>query len=107
MKKDLNRLALASLLAFCLAFGACSSVHRNRTHRPDLLNDKVTAERAQQALKSAGPAFSDVTVAVTNGVVVLTGSVPSADARSRAESVLRDLNRPERVRNELQIQSSK
>ncbi len=76
----------------------------SRTHRGDLLDDKVTAQRIQSALERAGPDFQRVDVGVTNNVVVLSGSVASPDLRSRAEQIARDVHRPMKLENDVEVQ---
>src|SRR5690348_7850800 len=69
------RIFRQALIIFpCLIITACSS-NISRTHRGDLLDDKVTAQRVQAELSRAGNDFKNVHANSTNGVVVLAGSV--------------------------------
>lgn len=86
----------------CLLLNACSSNPR-RTHRGDILDDKVTTERVQAALARAGSDFEDVHAGTTNGVVVLSGSVRSDDLRSRAEQIVAGVHRDVQVEDNLQL----
>lgn len=89
-------------LLSCLAFTGCAS-NLNRTHRGQLLDDKVTAQRVQAALARAGNDFTDVHAVVTDGVVVLSGSVRSLDTRARAERIASAIRRVSNVEDDLQV----
>lgn len=86
----------------CLALNACSS-NPGRTHRGDVLDDKVTAQRVQSALSGAGNDFKDVHASATNGVVILNGSVKSPEVRSRAEELARNVHRATGIDDRLQV----
>ncbi len=105
MQRMTSKLALVVLTLTILVTG-CSSSNPNRTHRGDLLDDKVTAQRVESALMRSGNAFRGVQASVTNGVVVLTGSVSTPGAKLRAEQIVRQLQRVRDVNNELQVRSS-
>lgn len=72
-------------------------------HEGPLLDNKVTALRVQEALKSAGPQFDDVKVEGTGDAVVMTGTVQSAAERARAEEIARGVRRSMKLRNELRV----
>ena len=91
-----------SVLICCFLIGGCSS-NPSRTHRGDLLDDKVTNDRVQAGLARAGNDFKDVHASTTNGVVVLTGSVGSPELRSRAEQIVSDLHRGNQLEDKLQV----
>jgi|SRR6185437_11355231 len=86
----------------CLLLYACSS-NPSRTYRGDVLDDKVTTQRVQAELSSAGNDFKDVHVNTTNGTVVLSGTVRSPDVRSRAEQLVTEAHRGNHVENDLQV----
>lgn len=95
-----NRLLVGFLL--CLALSGCSS-NPSRTHRGDLLNDEVTTRRVEAELSRAGNDFGNVHVSTTGGVVELRGTVASPELRSRAEDLVRNVNRVQGVEDHLQI----
>lgn len=89
-------LALASTLAGC-------SSDPSRTHRGELLDDKVTAQRVLSELQRSGPDFRDVQVRAVNGVVVLSGAVNSEEIRSRAEQIARKIHRVKHLEDDLRV----
>lgn len=88
----------------CLAFITACSSNISRTHRGDLLDDKVTAQRVQAELGRAGNDFKNVHADATNGVVVLSGSVRSPEVRSRAEQIASSVRRAGKVEDNVQVQ---
>lgn len=58
----------------------------------------VNLKKADQKLKDA-----NVNVTVYNGVVLLTGQVPTKEAREKAGQVARQVNKVRQVHNELQV----
>lgn len=97
MKKRVMWYALAALV-----LTACGS-DPSRTHRGDLLDDKVTTQRVQSELTRAGRDFQNVHVSTTNGVVTLSGSVNSPQARLRAEQLVHNVHRVTDIDDELQV----
>ncbi len=91
----------AALLTVLLA--GCNSAHPDRTHNADLLDDKVTAQRVQAALQRAGPQFNHVHAGVTNGTVVLSGSVSSPQLRQQAEDIAKSSHRARKLENDLDV----
>lgn len=89
-------------LLFAIAGGGCGA-NPYRTHRGELLDDKVTSQRVQEALNRAGPDFKNVHVSITNGVVVLTGTVASPQDRARAEGIGRGVERVTKLEDDLQV----
>ena len=102
--KRLQNILLLSLTMGCCLLGliGCAS-NPNHTHRADLLDDKVTAQRVEAAFKDAGADFKNVTVKVNGGEVTLQGTVASPEIRSRAEELVQGTDRVTNVKNELQI----
>lgn len=101
--KPLQRFALLSL-TICGLTGAtgCAS-NPNHTHRGNLLDDKVTIQRVQAALKRAGQEFQYVTVTVNDGEVTLSGKVKTDQLRQRAEEIAKSTDRVTAVKDELQV----
>jgi osmotically-inducible protein OsmY len=86
-----------------LTIAGCGS-NPQRTHSPDVLDDKVTAARVEQALRRSEPTFNHVAARAEEGRVILRGKVPSVEAKSRAEEIARGVNRVKEVENDLRIQ---
>ncbi len=86
-----RRYIAATLLASATLSG-CASSNPERTHEGKLLDNKVTAERVHAALRKAGPQFRDVGVHASKKGITLTGTVASAEARSRAEEIAKDVD---------------
>lgn len=95
-----NAFVISIFLA--LASGGCSS-NLSRTHRGDVLDDKVTAQRVQAALNRAGPDFQKIQAQATDGAVVLSGTVSSSEMRSRAEEIARSIHRVNQLTDEVQV----
>ncbi|HET6250344.1 MAG TPA: BON domain-containing protein [Tepidisphaeraceae bacterium] len=86
----MNRAACAAALYFALtALGCGGGADLNKTHDPDLLDDKVLQQRVEAALHRAGDEFQNVHVHADadHGKVYLSGSVHSGHERERAESI--------------------
>lgn len=94
-------LLTCSLLAASL-LSACKS-NQDRTHDAGLLDDKVTTQRVLAALQRGGPDFRSVKVETTSGSVVLSGTVPSPEARHRAELLAKTVNRVSKLRDEIDV----
>jgi osmotically-inducible protein OsmY len=91
---------LCAILALTAA--GCSS-NPSHTYRGDVLDDKVTEQRVQAALNRAGPDFKAIQAQATNGVVVLSGTVNTPEARTRAEEIARGVHRVTRLENDVQV----
>ncbi len=94
---------LALGLALALAVAGCGST-MTRTHEGSLIDDKVTAQRVSTVLRDGGPDFRGVRVKANKGVVELNGTVPSAQARERAEALARGLPDVNGVQDNLVVQ---
>ncbi len=81
----------AALLAWVTSSG-CASANPQSTHEGKLLDNKVTAERVHAALRRAGPQFREVEVSASREGIALTGSVASAETRSRAEDIAKKVD---------------
>ncbi len=80
------------------------SFHHHRQVGAERLDDKVTSARVEKALHGR-PEFRQVQVSAQDGVVTLTGSVPNAAARERAERATWTVHRVKGLRDELQVQA--
>jgi hyperosmotically inducible protein len=65
--------------------------------------DAALAERVEQVLAAEQPPLAGVAVSVANGVVALSGRVPSDAERDRAERAARSVDGVRDVRNELAV----
>ncbi len=92
----------ATLLASATPSG-CASPGRPAAHEDRLLDHKVTAERIHAALRRAGPRFRDVAVAASRERITLTGTVASAEARTRAEAIARDVDPTVKLDDEVSV----
>jgi osmotically-inducible protein OsmY len=88
----------------CIALAAGCGSNPQKTQRPNVLDDKVTAERVQAALRRAGATFEHVSVRVDDGQVTLLGTVRSWDEKSRAEQIAHTVKRVEQVNDQLRVQ---
>lgn len=95
--KALGAAALAATLAACAAHDG----HRSAGQYTD---DTATTARVKAALvQTEGVSAADVQVETYNGVVQLSGFVPSKDAASQAVQAARGVNGVKEVRNDIQI----
>lgn len=91
-------IAIAAIL-----FSGCVS-HRPERKTNNYLDDKVIAARVSQKLRSEKDySFPNVKVAVTNGVVQLSGFVKSPEQKAQAAELARDASAATDVRNEISI----
>jgi osmotically-inducible protein OsmY len=88
-----------------LALGACQST-TGKTAGQTMTDTKITASVQSKLTADRISNFSRVDVDTERGVVNLSGVVPSADQKSRAEELARQVNGVTRINNNLQIQSS-
>jgi hyperosmotically inducible protein len=65
--------------------------------------DAALAERVEQVLAAERPPLGGVVVSVANGVVALSGRVPTDAERERAERAARRVDGVREVRNELAV----
>ncbi len=77
----------------------CAPSNPHATHEAHLLDNKVTAERVQAALRRAGPEFRHVEVSASREGIALTGRVGSAEVRSRAEEIAKQVDPHVDMRN--------
>jgi Flp pilus assembly secretin CpaC len=82
------------LFAVAIAALACSACNRDDT----TINAEVQS-RVNQSL----PRTANVEVAVSDGVVTLSGLVPTAAAKQRAEDVAKKVDGVKGVRDEIQL----
>jgi osmotically-inducible protein OsmY len=103
-------------LLLTFALGGCVTVLDAATDEPirrdpgkrtfgGYIDDKQIKTIVSVNLKKADPRLSDANVSVTvyNGLVLLTGQVPTKDLREKAGRVAREVNKVRQVYNELQI----
>lgn len=104
MKLTSHRLPLCSaLLAFALCAG-CGSAPKRSPAETKLLDDRVTSDRVELALRRDGQFdYSHVQVRAGNGVVFLSGAVASREAIDHADQVARGVARGSRLENRLTV----
>ena len=81
----------------------CGEPNPREPHNAPLLDNKVLQQRVEAALHSAGPDFQNVHVKTDSGTVILTGPVPSADARAKAEEISRSVYGAKKLDNQLSL----
>lgn len=67
------------------------------------MDNMVTAQRIQDALKKAGGNFDGVQVTGTREGVVIEGKVPSAADRTRALEIVKAIHRPAKLTDRLRV----
>ncbi len=103
-RSDHSQCTRLAALCLLLATSACFGNGFGPQRGADYLDDKVLTTRVEDALSQADAAvFANVEVETHDGVVHLTGRVPSLELKERAERIARDLPRVSRVQNDLQI----
>ncbi len=104
MNNSRRNLRTLALTASCLlALAACSTGPKPNPNA-GLINDQVTTDRVELALKSdQGFDFSHVRVRSDKGRVFLSGTVVSEKARAEAEDKARKVNSVVKVENNLSM----
>ena len=97
-------LAMACGLIGALALGACQST-TGKTAGQTMTDSRITAADQSKLTADRVSNFARVDVDTERGVVNLSGIVTSAEQKSRAEELTRQVNGVTRVNNNLQIQS--
>ncbi len=100
---DRARRWCAALLLAAATLGGCASSNPQGTHEGRLLDNKVSAERVQAALRKAGPEYRHVEVAGSREGITLMGRVPSAEARSHAEGIAKNVDPQVNVSDQLSV----
>ena len=97
-------LALLFLLGGCAMFMPATEDYGKRT-MGTVLDDQMTESRAGNILRAASPELKKSHFAVTsfNGIVLLTGQVPSEAAKQLAGEKVAAMRKVRLVHNELQI----
>ncbi|HKI74000.1 MAG TPA: BON domain-containing protein, partial [Pseudomonadales bacterium] len=97
-------LALLFLLQGCSLFMPATEDYGKRT-LGTVWDDQMTESRAGNILRQSSPELKDAHFAVTcfNGVILLTGQVPSEAAKKLAGDKVAGLRKVKLVHNELQI----
>lgn len=94
--------AVIGLVLSLLIVPGCGTNMR-KVHEAPLIDNKVLQQRVEAALHRAGPNFANVHVQTDSGTVLLTGTVPSADARAQADHVSRGVYGVKETNNELTL----
>ena len=93
--------ALALSLALACALVGCRT---NETPRAQVDDLEITANIKSKLASDVGlSTVPDVSVNSTNGVVTLSGSVDSADTKSKVEAIARNVPKVVRVVDNLQV----
>lgn len=103
---SMNVLAAALALAAVLGAGACQSTPE-KSMEQTVGDSTVTASIQGKLTADRLSNFTRVDVDTDHGVVHLSGVVPSAEHKRRAEELAREVEGVTRVENRLKIQTSK
>ncbi len=97
-------IATISLLSGCSALTPASEDYGKRSFGV-YWDDQTTESRAKKVLRQAHPDLADAHLSVTsfNGSVLLTGQVPSDEAKQVAASTVAELRHVKFVHNELEV----
>lgn len=90
-------------LVTVLGFAACQST-TGKTAGQTMTDSRITATVQAKLTADRMSNFARVDVDTERGVVNLSGLVPSAEQKSRAEALTRQVEGVKRVNNNLQIQ---
>jgi len=86
--------------AIALAFGLAGCTEsENRYGEAENTDAGITAEVERELIGEGLP--GNIDVAANNGVVTLSGTVPDAEAKNRAEDIAEDIDGVDRVQNNL------
>jgi osmotically-inducible protein OsmY len=100
MKHSMRLLATSLLL---LGLSGCVLRHHPQVGA-SMLDDMVTTDRVEAALKSSNPqAFEAIRVQTSGGVVTLSGLVGSENARQRAAQVAKSVHRATALENDIEV----
>lgn len=88
-----------------MAFTGCMGGHPHEQRTGELLDDKVTAERVREALRSnAAYNFPHVQITSANGTVTLSGSVENEQQKQKAAAIARSIHRVKTVENRIWLE---
>lgn len=104
MRLTFTLLAAAILLGGCSLFMPANEDYGKRTFGT-VWDDQMVESRGMKVLREASPELKEAHVSITcfNGIVLLTGQVPSEDAKKLAGEKVAALRKAKTVHNELQI----
>lgn len=99
-----HHLCVVALAVALLAVAACRT---NLSPERQVSDLTITAEvKSKLASDVRLSTIANIDVNTTNGVVTLSGQVPSHEVRTRAEEVARSVRNVARVNNNLQVGAS-
>src|SRR4051812_31393360 len=93
------------LFSFALFLTGCLGRSKTPERVSNLLDDKTTSARVEQALMTGANSnlFAHVQVISTNSTITLRGSVPSSAAKEQAARIAGTSPRVKEVKNELEV----
>lgn len=110
MKPTIQKLVLACLIgagASLPLFTGCASRHPHERQTDQFLDNKVTADRVQEALRNnATYQFPHVLASAANGTVTLSGYVENESQRQQAAALAMSVDRVKNIQNHIQIEQS-
>jgi osmotically-inducible protein OsmY len=90
-------------LILCLLLAGCFRAAQDSPGLDSYLDDKVTADRVENFLHHSSKMFSNIHANSTNGVVYMTGVVPSLKLRQTAAELARQVDGVKDVRNQIDV----
>lgn len=100
----MHRYAMALVLIAVLGLGAGCRSTTGQTLGQNLDDTKITSEVKRKLAADTTSTLTRVSVTTVNGNVSLTGIVPTADDRARAEEIARRVNGVQQVSNNLKAE---
>lgn len=101
------RVYIIPLITSVLLLSGCANLSDDPGRRTPgvVIDDNVLENVIEREIRASSDAFkgSHIVVVSYNGVVLLAGQVPSAEAKSQATEVAQSLRRVKRVHNELTV----
>ena len=111
-----NNLSLAMFFGLLLSLGGCANFIGATHNQPlaedtskrttgSLIDDELIEIKALVNIGKASEELQQSHISVTsyNGVVLLSGQVPTAEARQRAETVTNEIRKVRKIHNELTV----
>lgn len=101
---------ICSLVTMCLMLSSCSllmpaNANYGKRSFDTMYHDQITEARGMEDLRKAGPELESAHLGITSfdGIVLLTGQVPSEAASKLAKKTIAALPNVKKVHNELEI----
>lgn len=104
MTRAIRPLLLAPLI---VAIAACTVFSNDSNQRTPgiIIDDNVLENLVEKEIRSSDPGYkgSHLVIVAYNGLVLITGQVPSSELREKASAVTQEFRRVRKVHNELSV----